>query len=124
MKNNMKVTAIIKSGMGIYFSRPKDPHQAGWTDALTQSSSIAEVKQQLKQAAEGRDIEYEFLYDLSCFKNLFEMIRIEAVATRAHLSVGELKNLIFGDEYADNNKRIRVVHALQKLGLELAEVRF
>ena len=120
----MKVTAIIKSGMGIYFSRPKDPNQAGWTDAMTQSSSIAEVKQQLKQAAEGSGIEYEFLYDLSCFKNLFEMIRIEAVATRAHLSVGELQSLIFGDEYADNNKRIRVVHALQKLGLELAEVRF
>ena len=110
--------------MGIYFSRPQDPSLTGWTGALAQSSSIAEAKQQLRKAAEGKDIEYVFLYDMSCLRNIFEMFKLDVIAMRAHIPVEELKALIRGDIFADNGKRIRIIHTLQKIGLELAEAKY
>ncbi|MCI2081961.1 MAG: hypothetical protein LKK19_00210 [Bacteroidales bacterium] len=120
----MKLTAIIRSWMGVYYSIPKDPVPGKGNGIMTQSASIAEAKQNFKKVMHGDDAEYEFLYDLSCLRCFFEMVDLEIFASMAGIPYPELRDFISGERFASNSQRIRVIHTLQKIGLRLAEARY
>jgi len=68
------------------------------------------------------DIEFEYVYDLSAFFEIFDDVKVGAIAKRAGINPSLVRHYVAGTKYPSAAQAKRIENAIHDLGERLMEV--
>ncbi|CAG5068520.1 hypothetical protein DYBT9623_01251 [Dyadobacter sp. CECT 9623] len=132
----MKLSIIIEKGDGELWGRIENiPNYLPVTSGKTQEEVTGNLKELLEdfitedgtahdqwQSISIEDIEFEYVYDLSAFFEIFDDVKVGAIAKRAGINPSLVRHYVAGTKYPSAAQAKKIEDAIHELGEKLREV--